>query len=195
MYVTTYSLGGLRMDSNAVSMKVQQTRRLIAASFMELMKSISFKKVSVNDICENALISRSTFYHHFEDKYQLLRYCMEGEAKRWLTVARDKTVEDAVACALDSILENKNFYHHIISDDSNTEEIGILHSIFVRFFTDRLLEKERAGFVLPGPASILGAFYAGGIVSANNHWILRDFNIPKEEMVECQKNLLSNLFG
>ena len=182
------------MDNNGVSMKVQQTRHMIAASFMELLKGIPFRKVSINDICESALIGRSTFYFHFEDKYQLLRYCMEEEASRWLAAAKNMTAEDAISYALDSILENKNFYHHIITDDSNTEEIEILHSIFTRIFTERLVEKERAGCVLPGPVSILGAFYAGGIVSANNQWIQRDFDIPKEVMVACQKKLLSSLF-
>lgn len=183
------------MSSSTVSTKARQTRRMIAEKFMELMKDKPFRKVSINDICESALIRRSTFYLHFEDKYQLLRYCLEENASRWLAAAKNMTAEDAITCALDSILENKNFYYHIFMDDSNKEELSILLSIFTRIFTEKLAEKEQAGCNLPGPVSILGAFYAGGIVSANVQWIQSDFNIPKEEIVACQKKLLFDVFG
>ena len=182
------------MNSNTVSMKVQQTRDMIAARFMSLIKNKPLKKVSVNDICESALISRSTFYLHFEDKYQLLRYCMEAEANRWLAAAKNTPAEDTINCILDNILENKNFYYYIFMDDSSKEETDILLSILTRIFSEKLTEKEQAGCDLPGPASILGAFYAGGIVSANIQWIQNDFNIPKEEIVKCQRKLLANIF-
>lgn len=182
------------MSSNTVSMKVQQTRRIIASKFMELMKNKPFRKVSVNDICENALISRSTFYLHFEDKYHLLRYCMENEANRWVTAAREMTAKDAISYTLDSILENKNVYYYIFIEEPNREEIEILFSTFARIFTEKLTEKEQLGCELSGPVSILGAFYAGGIINANIQWLQSNSNISKEEVVECQRKLLANIF-
>lgn len=36
----------------------------------------TFEAITVNMICEKAMVHRTTFYKHFEDKYHLLTYCI-----------------------------------------------------------------------------------------------------------------------
>lgn len=44
--------------------------------FLEMMleEKLLFNQIRVGEICKKATIHRSTFYRHFEDKYQLLEY-------------------------------------------------------------------------------------------------------------------------
>ncbi|GAO99515.1 transcriptional regulator TetR/AcrR family protein [Fructobacillus ficulneus] len=42
-----------------------------------LMETIPFSKISVKQICTAAEINRTTFYRHFEDKYQLVEFMLE----------------------------------------------------------------------------------------------------------------------
>lgn len=183
------------MGSTGDSSKVIQTKRIFADKFMELLEERPLKKISVNDICQSALMSRSAFYLYFRDKYQLLKYCFENEVRSWQDAAKDKSGEDAILYILDALLEKKRFFHHAFMDEPDREQVEILQSVFVSIFTKRLEEKERSGCALPGPASVLGAFYAGGIVSMNIQWIQSDFDIPKEEIAECQRRLLESVFG
>ena len=44
---------------------------------MELMKDQTFEEIKVSDICNKSMINRSTFYDHFNDKYELLQSLME----------------------------------------------------------------------------------------------------------------------
>ena len=182
------------MEKSNESAKVLQTKHLLASKLMELLEKKTLKKISVKDICQNALISKSAFYLHFEDKYQLLQYCLEEETERWEIAAKGKTAQEAILYILEAILEKKKFYYNIFNDIQNHEEIDIILSVFVRIFTTKLQEKEKKVDTLLGPISIVGAFYAGGIVSANIQWIRNDFNIPKEEIAECQQKLLANIF-
>lgn len=46
----------------------------IFTSLLELMKTRSGGKITVNDICAGASISRSSFYHHFSDKYDIANW-------------------------------------------------------------------------------------------------------------------------
>lgn len=48
-------------------------QRLVVAIESLLAEGISFTEISVERLCTEASISRSTFYTHFEDKGQLLR--------------------------------------------------------------------------------------------------------------------------
>ena len=53
--------------------KIRYTKMVIRESLMELMKTKSILSVSVKDICDLADISRSTFYDHYKDQYDLLQ--------------------------------------------------------------------------------------------------------------------------
>lgn len=44
------------------------------AAFEALMAEETFDDITVNELCARALIRRPTFYSHFEDKYDFLRF-------------------------------------------------------------------------------------------------------------------------
>ncbi|WP_414044382.1 TetR/AcrR family transcriptional regulator [Macrococcus animalis] len=48
-----------------------ETRNNIENSFIELLKMKSFGKITIMDISKKAQVNRSTFYHHYLDKYDL----------------------------------------------------------------------------------------------------------------------------
>ena len=51
-----------------------ETKHLIADSLKELCKEKSFDKISVGEIAARSHVNRQTFYYHFQDKYDLLRW-------------------------------------------------------------------------------------------------------------------------
>ena len=53
--------------------KVRYTKMVTRDSLMELMKTRSILNIAVKDICDLADISRSTFYDHYKDQFDLLR--------------------------------------------------------------------------------------------------------------------------
>ena len=58
--------------SKKFDLRVIKTKRNIYATFEELMKEHAFEEIKVSDICNKAIINRSTFYAHYADKYELL---------------------------------------------------------------------------------------------------------------------------
>jgi len=50
------------------------TKRMIADSLKELSREKSFDKISVGEIAKHCNVNRQTFYYHFEDKYDLLKW-------------------------------------------------------------------------------------------------------------------------
>ena len=57
--------------------RVIRTRRDLAASMRSLMREKPFSQITVQQITEQAMINRATFYAHFEDKYRLFDYLVE----------------------------------------------------------------------------------------------------------------------
>lgn len=52
--------------------RARRTRRFLQQAFLELLKQKDFASISVQDIVDKAEMNRSTFYSHFQDKYELL---------------------------------------------------------------------------------------------------------------------------
>ena len=64
-------------------LRVQRTYLLLKNALLELLAKKSFDEIKVNDICNLAMIHRTTFYSHFQDKYDLLEYCKQEEHLRY----------------------------------------------------------------------------------------------------------------
>jgi AcrR family transcriptional regulator len=181
------------MSKQDESAKTAQTKQILAAHLMHLLETQSFKKITVNDICQGALISRSAFYLHFEDKYDLLRYCLEMELQRWEDAMQSSEIDTFLVFTLRSILEKKKFYYNTLVAEPSQELTDLFQTLFSRFFSARIEALQAKGRTMPGTVSVLSAFYAGGIVCSTIQWIKNGFDPPIEEMAECQKYLLSVL--
>ena len=53
-------------------LRVIKTKKNLYEALITLMKEKTFEEIKVADICKKALINRSTFYTHYQDKYELL---------------------------------------------------------------------------------------------------------------------------
>ncbi len=55
-------------------LRVRKTYEALIRAFEELLSEKTFDDITVNELCETAMIRRPTFYSHFEDKYDFLRF-------------------------------------------------------------------------------------------------------------------------
>ncbi|MBM7665385.1 AcrR family transcriptional regulator [Solibacillus kalamii] len=53
-----------------------RTKHLLCSALMTLLNNQkrSFESITINEICEQAIIHRTTFYTHFSDKFALFQY-------------------------------------------------------------------------------------------------------------------------
>ena len=65
------------MMNEKKDLRIVKTRKALFDALLELMKEKTFEEIKVSDICNLALVNRSTFYAHFDDKYDLLANCLD----------------------------------------------------------------------------------------------------------------------
>ena len=58
-------------------LRVIRTRKLLSKALKDLLQEKSFDKITVNDVCDKAMVHRATFYNHFVDKIDLLDYVFD----------------------------------------------------------------------------------------------------------------------
>lgn len=71
-------------------LRVIKTKKALSSSLLQLLEQQLFQTITVNLICDNALVHRTTFYKHFYDKYDLLEYLFNQLTKDYF--ARDISV-------------------------------------------------------------------------------------------------------
>lgn len=109
------------------------TKKALAASMKKLMKIMPLKQVTVSDIIKDCNVNRKTFYYHFEDIYDLLKWMLEQEA---VEVVKQfdliNNYRDAIIFVLDYVEKNT----HILSCAYN----GMGREGMKRFFYDDFIE-------------------------------------------------------
>lgn len=94
------------------SAAAEKRKKMFAAALKEIMRHKPLSKITVNELVNACGVNRKTFYYHFSDIYDLLKWMLEEEV---VEVVRhfDLVVdtEDAVSFAIDYVNANQ----HILS--------------------------------------------------------------------------------
>lgn len=61
-----------------MDLRITKTRSAITNAFLEIRSGKPLEKITIKELCEKALINKSTFYAHFRDIYDLSEY-LENE--------------------------------------------------------------------------------------------------------------------
>ena len=56
------------------------TKRMLSMSLKKLLSKTTLDSITIQDITDDAEVSRKTFYYHFQDIYDLLRWMFQEEA-------------------------------------------------------------------------------------------------------------------
>ncbi len=94
------------MDSN----RKTSAKIVLMETLEELLHKKPFQKISVNELCESALVSRSAFYANFEDKYHLLACCLESKTQEANVLLETRSPEEFLTVILDFIQKNNRFF-------------------------------------------------------------------------------------
>jgi len=72
-----YATESEKLMQNLEDLRVRRTRKLLQQALLEAASEKGFAHVTVRDITERAMVNRTTFYRHYEDKYDLLAHYIE----------------------------------------------------------------------------------------------------------------------
>ncbi|WP_337099167.1 TetR family transcriptional regulator [Paenibacillus sp. YIM B09110] len=151
---------------------VISARWLIMEAFTLLLAVLPLEKISVHAIVHKAGISRSTFYSHFQDKFDLLEQVTEEITSKLLDIYEGKTSEEHVR-----IMESYTDQIPIPATFVICEHIRSYESFYRNRFHDPhflswLNEKLRERLQLIYGNEAQATFAAGGTVGFIGRWLL-----------------------
>lgn len=181
-------------------LRVRRTYKLLREALIELVREKPFDKISVTDICERAMVHRATFYAHFEDKYQLLNYCIWGFYSAFdeipvteHTFSGYKEYFMNVARRILAHMENqRDIYMAFLKQNSATFEHMLSQNVYEKLCTKYDSCKEH-GLDLVIPKEVFASFYSGACSNMVIWWIKNDMPISSEELVGYMDKLVHHI--
>ena len=172
------------MKYEAVSLN---TKKMLSAALKDAMKRKALSKITVSEIVRVCGVNRKTFYYHFQDIYDLLKWTLEQEAvevvkKFDLLVNAD----DAISFVIDYVEENR----HILScayDSMGRDELRrFFYADFIEI-TLSLVEQAEARTGHRADAKFkrfLAEFYTEALAGMLINLFKTDFGYDREELRE-----------
>ena len=171
-------------------LRIVKTKKILFNSLLNLMKIKNFEKIKISDICEESLVNRSTFYAHYDDKYELLIDLFEERKLSLLKVFEDNEnkafskeyLMELLSILIDHIEENKEIYSAILANNRN----GILIDFLIDAIEKDVSEKLKSNSEIKNsdlPLDIIVKFYAGGLINIGIDCITRTKKYSKKELL------------
>lgn len=174
-------------------LRVIKTNRDIKRAFIRLLQTTGFNKITVQDICSEALIGRSTFYHHYVDKYDLLQRLvtqLETDFEHLLHNRLHQVSSDSLLTFLyQSLNQRKTEFLTLIAiqvDDINLEK-GLTTIISRNLLTYLTTQNTSA---LPVSTEFLATLYANNVLTGIK-WALAHDN--PDEVAEFMNGIMQDL--
>lgn len=125
-----------------------ETKQILANTLLDLLESKPFPKITVNELCSKSMIVRSTFYLHFQDKYQLLSYCLDEISKELDELMDTHAPKDFIIVLLSKCQEKEKIFYNLFETEINEELIELFYQFFSRYIIQVLEEKLSRGSLL-----------------------------------------------
>lgn len=161
------------------------TKHKMAESLKRFMEKKSFDKITVRDILEDIEITRPTFYYHFEDIYDLMRWTFDTELLTLLKKSENCiTWDDGMLLVLQYVEENRAVclcaYNSIGRDMLQRLFLEKAKTI-MRHFVDTLLIDI---YARPCDVEFITEFYTMSFVSVLIQWLLHPNGRTPEDVIQ-----------
>ena len=180
-------------------LRVIKTRKLIYQTLLDLMKEKTFEEIKVSDICSKAMINRSTFYAHYEDKYELLIDFLSNLKEEFARELNESCKENLsireyyirlISLFLDHIDSKRDVYNSIMVNNRSSIMMDILLSVV----NDDILKRFKENDInLKVPTEVISKFYLGGVINIGMEWLSNSYKYTKEEILDYLELLIPDI--
>jgi AcrR family transcriptional regulator len=170
-------------------MRIVRTRKHLSTTIIKMMQSQSLEKISVIDICKEAIVNRATFYAHFEDKYHLLSYALEElKDEIFATLNENLKSENELDLVLEIAYATFNFVKDhksniasLLAHNRNEKVIQTIKDSLSKTVKQKL-QKFQPTLHLNVPIAITSVAYAGALIDLCLWYLDNPNKFTEEEM-------------
>ena len=141
------------------------TKRMLSMSLKKLLSKTTLDSITIQDITDDAEVSRKTFYYHFQDIMDVVEWCARQQTERMVerSLAADSP-QEALSELIRSTAENYSLLRKLMSSQRR-EQIERILGEAARSYLEELMRRRPTAFRANyGDADIALDFLTFGLV-------------------------------
>ena len=170
-------------------LRITKTKKLLYEALLKEMETKAFEDIKVNDLCTISMINRSTFYSHYNDKYDLfvdLLNTLKNELfykldENKFIVSTKEYYMELIRLLLDHLEEHKKIYYSIILSNRNSIVVDIILDTTIKDINKRLnisnIDRKSV------PADVIINFYLGAVSMVGLNYLKSDNKYSKQDII------------
>ena len=181
---TSFAQGDLRL---------RRTQKLLWEALMAELSERPFEEITVKDICERAMVHRTTFYKHYEDKYALLE---RGMRQMYDVLVAEAPHAPPSAFSIDDpppyfvrlfehVAEHRHFYTLMLCGEGNGGFQKLVKEYIAEVVEAKSHEAHTVTTAIEQPSNsrtMEVQFLAGGVLSLLAWWLEHDMPLSPYQM-------------
>ncbi|HHU18307.1 MAG TPA: TetR family transcriptional regulator [Clostridiales bacterium] len=165
------------------------TKKRIADSMFNLLKSNSFDKITVQTILDDCKVSRSTFYRYFDDKYELMNWCYQSYVDTLLSMDGRKRLH-LIYQFLD---DNHKYFERATKVHGKNSFLDFLYNYTYNLYKGIYLKNTNSS-ELSDEARVILEYACAGAVHILDNWLNNGRKESVSEMAEWTFNLIPEIY-
>ncbi len=180
------------MPDRLEDLRVRRTHKLLWEALMTELAQRSFEEITVKEICERAMVHRSTFYKHYEDKYALLE---QGMRQMYDALVAEVTHAPPSAFTVDHpppyfvrvfehVTEHQHFYKLMLCGEGICQFQKLVKDYIAEQALAKVRESPPANQHVAFPPAMQVQFFAGAFLSLLAWWLENDMPLSPHQMAQ-----------
>ena len=190
------------MSEKPLDLRIQKTHQALIQAFLKLLEEKRFENITVNEICERAMVRRATFYKHFGDKYEfftyMVQYIQESFRQHTPRTDSDSNGIDPYVQIVDNTLsfleQNEGLVNSVMESSAYPILLNLISEQIVRDVKQHFRQDEKNGKKLLLSPELMAQAYTGALINIARWWVRHKDRAGKEEMIRQITPMVRRLY-
>lgn len=189
--------------SKKTDLRVKRTHKMIIEAFFLLVEEKGYDCITIQDIADEAMINRATFYAHFKDKQDLYEQIFDFAVNAFTSVIdteqiivsnriKVKQIEFLLTHIYVNIQKNKNFFLTIMDGSSNELLRKKLAEIIYEKYADIFSRLKITENDIEVPIDFIIEYMTSIFTGTLHWWITSDTDMSPNHLARLVIKLVGN---
>ncbi len=172
-------------------LRIIKTYKALSDAFWQILGEKKFEEITVNELCDRAMVRRATFYKHFADKFEFFAFLIrakQAEFDAQIQKDIDKTHPQSfylgiIQRALNFLNSNEKLVQTVLDSKMLPTVMDILSRQITIDITQKLKEDTQNGIPLPASPQVMAHFFTGALLYTVRWWVTQK-KVSEAELME-----------
>ncbi len=171
--------------------RIKKTKARLLSTFKAMLSEKRFEDIKINEICERANVRRATFYKHYTDKYDFLKFLVSSLRDDFDRKLNRKKYPDATSmyyveylhALVNFLVENELIVKNALNSAVLPSLVEVIKEQNYEDTCARLRESVKDGMQLYASVEITASMLTGGIANTVLYWLNSEERMSVDELI------------